>query len=295
MLRKCLPLVPFPLDTQKNPISFPLPEKEEIKEPSSLSESSSAKTTTTDLSSLQLASSDLGEVHEEERNIGDMFISAGRTLLDLSTAVQSDVPCIHQTLDTNSQEEQEFSGDDQDPPCVSSSDSGDRSLSNVLALGCDCVTGQQSDYSLVNVPIPAEPVEEEFNANIKIDMDLEKFMRFFPEFEEAKKPSKASAFLRHPTAVLNKWTKIQSDTRSESGVRPVVLVPTCNSESLTETANDLQIKKEQFLKTATPFVEEPSPQVLGHLSSVDSEPYYTKMASTERLVLYMCRQGVLSF
>lgn len=128
-----------------------------------------------------------------------------------------------------------------------------------------------------------------------IGINLAVFQKYFPELERSQDSSvslsselQACKSLSTDQSICNPWEDDSSlDLRSKLSKSPVVVVPTAvqASESNTEDLNEIAmaISRDMPFLTASRFVEEPAPQVLGHTPPEKPEVMYTKTPSVDRL------------
>ena len=282
VLRKCLPQLPLPLPSLKNPIPFSLPLVQGSRETENLiSPSSSTKSTTTsELSVLFMCS----EKEEQEKGSGE------------------------------DEEEEEEEEEEDVQTSAESTFEPSPPTNNVSARGESLQKGGLPEPklmetpSLTHPPIPKSPPREAMNADnenyypsnvssyadcteVKININLDLYRKYFPELEDSEE-SLSTDYLFPPSKLASSQEPkaTGADSGKDGGKFPVVVVPTAvqMSESLMESLNESkegETKVESsvaLFKTSAYFVEEPEPQILGHMPPMKSELMYTKTPSVDR-------------
>lgn len=264
VLRRGLPPVPLPLSTLDNPISFPLPEvtgqnQSQRKEVRSVSESSSAQTTSSDLSSQR----------KEGVLVKGVPVSMASTSLVpfLSFRVRED---LGRNRDSDSD-----SNTNANNHC---SDAGDLHASiHILGTSCSSVRAVPNGRALASGEVDS-----------KARTDLEQFANYFPELDETKNCWFLSRFSNSSHSNPSKWDELEGVSSYDSDSIQEVAIPTAAecSGSSTEYLSDSSIvisSKKAIAKSILQFVEEPLPQVLGpHQPPPHDEPVYSKLNSVDR-------------
>lgn len=287
VLRKGLPPVPLPLFTVDNIISFPLPVKfrqnqAQSKEVSSLSESSSTKTTSSDL---------LSQIGPKESTCeGQAEVEEGLCISGVSTSMASTslVPFLATRVEEDTSKDLLVRDSDSDSNNNASnhgSDAGDlRASIHILGTSCSSSRAESDGRSLVASSVNGE-------VDDKVRTNLEQFVNYFPEVSERKNYWFPSQSLPHScNCDPNQWTDLKGISSHDQDSK-VVVVPTateCGGGSTEDLSNskDLPIAisvKKNTVKSAMQFVEEPLPQVLGpHQLPPHPEPVYSKPNSVDR-------------
>lgn len=112
--------------------------------------------------------------------------------------------------------------------------------------------------------------------------NLDDFTKYFPELELSQDSPCSSPFCDPDKGPIEKPRP------------PVVVVPTAVLTTSSET-NTESGRSNFLIKSAVHFVEEPFPQVLGHIPPTKPEPVYHKSLSVDRLVwIHVCACGYFS-
>ena len=138
----------------------------------------------------------------------------------------------------------------------------------------------------------------EFKAK-KVNVDVDLFSKYFPEvFQTSSEQEEPCPQTPSDTTPVPKDEALSSNLPMESApivakAPPVVIIPTglqttssSNTETLSQSKTSEVAKSESkvSLNTASNFVEEPAPQILGHISLEKPEPLYAKALSVDRYV-----------
>ena len=238
--------MPLPVISLKNPISFTLPRVKESRESENLlSPSSSARTTTSDLSA-QLACTDKEErpggsddEEGEEGSVSSYLISgpSKKNSVNKKSSSDSDTDAVPSSRTCHPE---------------NSPDGSSHDMSNL-----------ERDRRLASY---AE------NLDVKVDVDIETFKKYFPELEV-------------PQESVSKYypTKPTAETDKEVTKYPVVVVPTAVHVN-EEDGEKSEYSVAALFKTAAYFTEESAPQILEHASPMKPELMYSKAPSVDRLV-----------
>lgn len=248
--------MPLPVASLKNPIHFTLPLVKESQESENLlSPSSSAKTTTSDLSAHLLCTDkeEQPEGSDEEEGSVSSAVITPAPAKNNSTSKKSNSDCSDTTDGTPSTH----------PPVEHSPDSSSHDISNL-----------EKDRKLSSC---AE------NLDIKIDIDIEAFQKLFPELEESQDSVCKYYSTTKPTAETDKGPNPGKEGSEEVPKYPVVVVPTAVQVN-EEECDKSEYTVATLFKTAAYFAEEATPQLLGHTLPMKPEPMYSKGPSVDRLV-----------
>lgn len=275
VLRKCLPTLPLPLSTLKNPIHFSLPVQQTVTDNTNGSASSSTKTTVSDLSIHMTSTNEKGETEE----------------VDGMSSLQSPViPSMRLAyLRQGTHSDSDFSDGD----C--------RAGNKCPLVNSEKEKGLCTPDNTYNI---AELNTEDLSnklSSLTSKVDLELFSKFFPEMNDSNERLMYFHFLPlMPTSnslttsssvpsAYNPWVDSDSETRV---MKPPVIVPTAVPTAVPTNTDILSGSIEEpgsngvggLFKTASNFVEEPAPQVLGHVPSERHELVYSKGISVDRSV-----------
>ncbi len=269
--------MPLPLSSLDNPYSFPLPY---VKESEDIVSGSSSKTTTTSDLSTPVTSSDKVEeaaenVIEETPSTSVKETASPPSLLKNKLRHHSD----SDLSDSCSNEPQDNS------ECSQNGQPQKSSLNMRMQL-----RGRSSHDS--NELVESDSCESSrFTRSFKVkqNIDLALFSKYFPEIAQESKDQEDSL-------PLNCSSEVLSNSSAELGPKPtpsapVVVIPTglqttnSNVDNLDQSKASESAKtdsKESLVNSTTTFVEEPAPQVLGHISPEKQEPVYVKTLSVDR-------------
>lgn len=282
MLRRCIPSQPIPLSSLENPIQFSLPVDQICRQTEDSASSSTKSSTVSDFSIQVTAHSDKGKQHNgnAEKEEGEM--EGERVSTSVYNTSSSGLP-------DNNLAHYRCSRD----PDIAVNNDNDLEKGT---LGLDGPSHDVEDLDTDDISLRPSLLEQDVNADSDIDIDLELFRKFFPElddFEEDLTSFHLSSLL--PTSesfpsVCNPW--IEPDSETNVAKPPVVVVPTAvqASESNTDVLNksrEGEMKSASSMtlfKTAANFVEEPAPQILGHVPPEKPELAQLKGLSVDRLV-----------
>lgn len=289
VLRKCLPQVPLPLTSLKNPNPFSLPLVKISREAENLvSPSSSTKTTTSDLSAQMCSDREERPGGSDEEDEEDESISP-------ESASASFPASDH--MKNNSASKRNSLSDCSDSDCVTQAQTHRH-----VPVENSTQVPDGSSHDVDNLERDRNFSLDTENLDTNIDIDMETYKKYFPELEE----SQESLSLYYPTSLKppnpphlstsNPESDKGLDARTEVSKFPVIVVPTAvqiSCDSITESSSESregEVKSESsaaLFKTAAYFVEEPAPQILGHTSPMKPELLYSKTPSVDRLVC-MC-------
>ena len=287
VLRRGLPPVELPLKEAKNIIQFPLPLKTEqaTEQVSSLSESSSTKTNTSDSVISHSGSKELEAHFEAEEVLGINGISISKASTSLQNLPMKRI-------------ENEHSGTFAEKQSTNGSSKGSSNhISEDFANEVGSMPSISSKGSSERVTMVSASNNE---VDFKIAKNLEQFVSFFPELEEAKHywfplTSLSGSYDYNSSTDFSQWEDMKEFCSSLSGSMENVetticcdaLVPSCESEEFQSspkiTAANGTLGEKIPIKSAIQFVEEPLPQYIsGALSPPSVEPLYSKKASVDR-------------
>lgn len=243
MLRKALSLVPLPLTSLENPTPFSLPIVHISKVTENLvSGSSSAKSTTSDISASLVACDKAGKEEENEEESSPAITSNRNNLVAVGSS--------NSEADFSSNSEHEYNSEHE-----VANKNHDRLHMPESIQECS-----DTDYLSSRISTSAE-----FN--------LDEFNKYFPELEVSQDN------LTFPCSPSS------GPGKGPTEKPPVVVVPTA---ALTTLTSETKLNTEKFsFKTAVHFVEEPAPQIMGHIPPTKPEPVYHKSLSVDRLVWMM--------
>ena len=281
VLRKGLPPVELPLKDVKNTTQFPLPLKSEhnTEERVILSESSSAKTTASDLLS-QSGSKELEAQSEPEEGlcVNGISLSKASTSLQPFTMKRLEKDVIgalhrHSTSDSLTLCSNQYSDE-----CIQT-------------FGNSTIISSQESSGKV-VAIPSVDSNE---VDLKLGRNLEQFVSFFPELEESKNywfplQSLTSSYSYNPVHDLDQWNDMKEICSPElDTTENIVTIPdVAECENIDAEVQDSSSLNGTFVerspvKSVINFVEEPLPQQLGpFLPPPSIEPLYSKRPSVDR-------------
>jgi len=289
VLRRGLPPVELPLKEAKNIIRFPLPLKTEqaAEQMSSLSESSSSKTNTSDSIISHSGSKELETHFEAELGLEINGISISRASTSLQNLSVKRIENEHSG--TVSSEKRSTSG------CSKSfnnhiSDDGTHEVRSIPSM-----SSKGSSEKMVTMPSASN-----HEVGTKMAKNLEQFVSFFPELEEAKHywfplTSLSGSYDYNSSTDFSQWEDMKELGSSLPGSIENVDTNICCEalESNYETEEIQNLSKdvsasETFgekipIKSEIQFVEEPFPQhISGALSPPCIEPLYSRKASVDR-------------
>ncbi len=276
VLRRGLPPVDLPLESMTNTIHFPLPQKPEL-EIDQISESSSAKTSTSDLVLPQSCSKELEPQPAIDEGLCINGISLSKASTSLEPIPSKKLECEfsaallerYSTSDSINMSNEVFSDE-----CINSHGMG---LANSSK-------GSRSKFvSMLVIPSSAAS-----DIDIKIDKNLEQFVGYFPELDEIKHywfPLKSL-----PTSSeYNSDKELQWDEKKEacsSQLGSMEDIEVINSKEKTMASQfplNGTVSNKVPVKSVINFVEESVPQQLSTiLPPTSDEPQYSKRASVDR-------------